>query len=119
MKMAEKQLNLFAEPNRIKLNRSVPEADRPRLSRQARQILDLLRRRSIRTNELATIGRQYNARLKEVRDYLRPDGLTVDMVEKHSRGNNRYAIRSFHGSHYESELMSRQIKNRKLKGVPA
>jgi hypothetical protein len=106
----KQQLHLFVKPNRIEPNRTVAEADRPRLSRQAREILSLLRQGPIRTSELAAIGRQYNARLREVRDFLRPDGQTVDMIERDPGGNNRYAIRPFHGSWYEAELMKKQVK---------
>ena len=62
-----------------------------RLSRQCREILDLLLRRrdeGVRTSELAGIALKYSARISE----LRGAGVDVVCVERSSDGNNLYAM---------------------------
>jgi len=90
----------------MKVNRTVEEKDRPRLSRQAQEIYEALQRGPMRTSQLVQLAVQYNARLKEVRDYLRADGLTVDCVFGDA-GNNLYEIRPFAGSRYQHELLKK------------
>jgi hypothetical protein len=110
--MSQSQLHLFVKqyPKPFEVNRSVAESDRPRLCRQALVIYRRLQAGSITTDELSRLAAQYNARLKEIRNWLRPQGLTVDIAFHSDTGNNHYEIRPFHGSRYEAELMSRQRK---------
>ncbi len=93
------------------VNRTVPVEDAPRLKDQTRAIHAALQRGPLYTNQLAAMARQYNARIKELRDYLRPQGLTVDMTARGGDGNNRYELRPFAGSHYQAELMAKQQRS--------
>ena len=107
--------NLRAErkaPNaeRIAPNPSAPVDIRPRIKRQAQTILSALKRGPLWTNDLRSMAAQYNARLKELRDFLRFQGRTIDMTVKSKDGNNRFELRPFAGSRYEAELMARQTK---------
>ena len=82
----------------VVLNPSVIASEAARLSRQAIEILDLLRtawrdRRLVRTSELRALAGQYNARLFEVRRALVKRGFCVDLIERDTEtGNNGYAI---------------------------
>ena len=106
------QLHLFAPPapKGPRLNPSVGQADKTRLTAQARRIYQRLQEGPVSTGELAGMAAQYNARIKELRDYLRDFGLTVDRVSHNPRGDNRYILRSFHGSNYEKTLMAKGIR---------
>jgi hypothetical protein len=88
----------------IRPNASAPLEIAPRLKHQAAAILAALKRGPLWTNDLGRIAKQYNARIKELRDHLRPQGLTIDMTAKGKDGNNRYELRPFAGSRYEAEL---------------
>lgn len=93
-----------------KPNPSAPVEIRPRLKHQAETILAALRRGPLWTNDLRSMVAQYNARIKELRDYLLPQGRTIDMTAKGKDGNNRYEIKPFNGSRYQAELMKKQKK---------
>lgn len=90
------------------LNPTVPAEAAPRLKHQAKAILEALNRGPLWTNDLNRIARQYNARIKELRDHLRPQGLTIDMTARGADGNNRYEIKPLVGSHYQAEQMRKQ-----------
>jgi len=107
-----RQLNFI---DNLKPNPSVEKEDEIRLSRQAAEIYNLFTLGPVRTGELAAIACQYNARINEIRKYLRPKGKTVDMTEKDPGGNNKYEIVDFHGSNYQQTLMKRGMKNGKDK----
>lgn len=92
------------------VNPSAPLEIQPRLKRQAEAILTALRRGPLWTNDLRAMVAQYNARLKELRDFLRSQGQTIDMTAKGKDGNNKYELRPFAGSRYQAELMARQQK---------
>lgn len=91
-------------------NRSVPEADSDRLKRQAIAIYDKLLEGPMWTTDLLRIACQYNARIKELRDWLGEFGLTIDCIEHGENGNNLYEIRELHGSNYQAMLMAKQRK---------
>ena len=93
--------------SQLRLNPSVPKAQRLRLSKQAKAVYNRLVAGPIWTNELITIAKQYNARINEIRKCLMEFGLTVDMVESRPDGNNRYKIVPLHGSKYQAKLMAR------------
>lgn len=94
----------------VQANPSVSIEEAPRLKHQTQKILAALRQGPLTTRSLRVMAAQYNARLKEARMYLKRFGLTVDLVAKAKDGNNTYAIRDFHGSRYEAELMAKQAK---------
>ena len=93
---------------RITPNVSAPVEIRPRLKRQAEAIYAALKRGPLWTNDLRAMVAQYNARIKEIRKFLMPQGVTIDMTAKGKDGNNRYELRPFAGSRYQAELMARQ-----------
>ncbi len=67
----------------ILLNPSVVTADELRLSRQGRGMLKLFEGgRSVSNVQLSQIGRQYGARLWELRRALVPLGWCIDLVSK-------------------------------------
>ncbi|GAH43380.1 unnamed protein product, partial [marine sediment metagenome] len=87
----------------IPLNPSVKKKDELRLSRQAKEIYDLLQLGPVTTDEASAIAKQYNARINEIRHALLELGLTVD--EKDGQGgNNKYEIVKFEGSCYQTHL---------------
>jgi len=92
----------------LKHNVSVPRADRRRLGRQAMAIYSILKAGPVWTEQLGIIAKQYNARIKEIRDWLREFGMTVDCTYRGDDGNNRYELRPFHGSNYQRHLMAKQ-----------
>jgi len=94
-------------PNAVRPNASVPVEIRPRLKRQAAAILAAFRRGPLWTNDLRSMVAQYNARIKELRVYLRKSGQTIDMTVKDKDGNNRFELRPFAGSKYQAGLMAR------------
>ena len=78
----------------LSLNSSVLEKDAKRLSRQTRQIFDRMNNRNlppISTGELSDIAKQYNARIYEIREMLRPHGFKIECI-KAEGGNNHYRI---------------------------
>jgi len=96
--MAEQQLKFSTvlSPERtpelqIPLNRSVETEDKPRLSRQAKAIYELLLSGPVKTSELAAVACQYNARLSEIRHVLVHKGQMVDEI-KGIGGQNEYCI---------------------------
>jgi len=96
---------LFTE---ILLNPSVKTADEKRLSKQARKIYQLLRAGPAWTNQLCSVARQYNARIYELRQWLAPQGLTIDKIGKPDiYGNCRYEIVELNGSQYAKILSKR------------
>ncbi|MDD5501946.1 MAG: hypothetical protein PHH26_00595 [Candidatus Thermoplasmatota archaeon] len=87
--VAENQLTFEMLLNPSVLN---PE-DEARLSAQALQIYRLFKiaermRQVLTTSDLAQIGRQYNARINEVRHALVKVGLMID--ESRGKGGNNY-----------------------------
>ena len=95
---------------RVVPNPSAPVEIRPRLKRQAEAIYAALKRGPLWTNDLRSMVAQYNARIKELRAWLRASGMTIDMTARGKDGNNRYEIKPFAGSRYQAELMQRQRK---------
>lgn len=92
-------------PSAIVVNPSVPAADTARLTRQAIAVYRRLIEGPVTTGELSNLAAQYNARIKELRDWLRPAGWTVDKIRSQTQANNTYAIRPFAGSKYQAMLM--------------
>lgn len=81
----------------VKLNSSVRPEDEGRLSRQAKQVLDLFMSAwkagtTVTTTELMTVAGQYNARLYEVRRHLVSRGLCIDKVHREDSGVHHYKI---------------------------
>lgn len=103
--MTQRQL-MLAE---ILLNPSVKEKDELRLSKQAKEIYDLLQLGPVTTWELSIIACQYNARVNEIRQALMPLGLTVDLTEEGEGGNNKYEIVEFEGSKYQAHLRKKGL----------
>ena len=100
-------------PANVIVNPSVHKADERRLKRQAIAIYNHLKVKPIWTNQLSLIAKQYNARLKEIRAWIAPQGLTIDIIKAGKgpeAGNNCYAIRPIAGSKYQAKLMARQAK---------
>lgn len=102
--MTQRQMQLVE----ILLNPSVKEKDELRLTKQAKEIYDLLGLGPVTTDEASIIAKQYNARFNEIRTALMPLGLTVDMTEGQG-GNNSYEIVNFEGSKYEAHLRKKGI----------
>jgi len=96
----------------LKTNRTVPEAETARLKKQTVAIYRALQAGPKWTFELLKIACQYNARIKELRDWLAEFGMTIDAIEHEQSGNNLYKITELHGSGYQASLMA---KGRKLK----
>jgi hypothetical protein len=88
-------------------NISVQRADRKRIKPQTTEIYERLKRGPVWTNELAGIGKQYNARIKELRNFLSASCMTVDMTFQGPDGNNRYEIKPLAGSNYQKQLIAR------------
>lgn len=93
-----------------KVNVTAEKAEHKRLKHQAAVIINMLRAGPVWTNELRAVAAQYNARLKEIRELLASQGLTVDCTFRGKDGNNRYEIKPMHGSRYQAKLMQRQHK---------
>jgi len=92
------------------LNPSVTEAEEGRLCAQGRAMLGLFRSRdymglTVSTIDLAEIGCQYNARLWEVRRFLIPQGLCIDLIAKDpvAAGVNHYKIVTLSKSTYYAQ----------------
>jgi len=73
-------------------NRSVPEAAKPRITRQAREVLRLLESHErVSVQELAALAKQYNARIKELRDA----GYVITNIHQNkATGESWYELRS-------------------------
>jgi len=84
-----------------------------RLKHQAKIILAELKKGPVTTNQLRSMAGQYNARIKELRVYLREFGQTIDMTQRDPGGNNKFEIRPFAGSRYQAELLRRSAKGRR------
>jgi len=97
----------------LKVNRTVPSADSARLKRQAVAVYKALLDGPKWTFELLRIACQYNARIKELRDWLAEFGLTIDCIEHAESGNNLYKITDFHGSNYQEMLMAKSRKGKR------
>lgn len=79
-----------AEPT-IEPNRSVSASAAPRVTHQARAILAFLRNGRAEVKDLATIAKQYNARIFE----LRHAGYVIENVEQnHATGESWYELKS-------------------------
>jgi len=100
----------------LKVNTTVPVEMAPRLKRQTQAIYRALQAGPLWTRNLRAMAAQYNARLKELREHLREFGTTVDMTARGADGNNRFELRPFAGSKYQTELMARQAKGKKGSG---
>jgi len=98
----------------LRTNITVPVEMSPRLKRQTQAIYRALQAGPLWTRNLRAMAAQYNARIKELRDYLREFGETIDVTAKGKDGNNRFELRPFAGSRYEAELMTRQTKRRTI-----
>ena len=79
--------------------------------KQAKSIFAALKKGPLTTEQLSTMARQYNTRIKELRDWLRQSGQTIDCIPVKG-GNNRYELKPFAGSRYQAELMKKQSKNK-------
>lgn len=95
----------------LNCNRTVPDADCRRLKRQAVEIYEALAAGPKWTFELLRIACQYNARIKELRDWLAEFGLTIDCIEHDSGGNNLYKITDLHGSNYQQMQMAKSRRH--------
>lgn len=96
------------------LNPSVPAEDERRLSAQAVRVWQLFVDeqndfRQVTTNQLRAEAAQYNARLNEIRTWLKDSGLTIDIVAKDLYGGYRYEVREFEGSKYQRLLRKRGL----------
>ena len=95
-------------PAGLQPNRSVTKADWSRLKQQTQAVYHRLLEGPITTGELSNIAPQYNARIKELRDWLREFGLTVEKISSAGQANNTYAIRRFEGSKYQAMQMRKK-----------
>ena len=87
---------LFDTPEhrlKVEVNRTVPPEDELRLSKQALKILSMLRQGRVSNVQMQSVAMQYNTRLKEIREALRPLGLTVPLVERCPGGLNWYQLK--------------------------
>lgn len=92
------------------LNVTVAAGDRLRLGRQSRVIYQALRAGPVDVHWMKGIAAQYNARLHELRAWLRPAGWTVDLIEQRADGNNRYKLVPYAGSREQARQMARSAK---------
>ena len=102
--MGEKTSSLF-DTRTLAVNPSVEAAQRAHLKAQAIAIYRRLLAGPVTTGELIEMAAQYNARIKELRDWLKDHGLTVDKIGSKTQANNRYAIRPLVGSKYQAMQM--------------
>ena len=79
------------------LNPSVKAEDEIRLNNQAHKILNLLKHGRVSTSDLIQIAYQYNARIFEIRKYLKQFGQMVKMTPQ-TGGNNIYEIQDLKGN---------------------
>lgn len=66
-----------------------PKESRKRVSAQALKILERFRMGPLTTNQLSGLARQYNARIKELRDA----GYKIVLAIRSEGGNNTYELR--------------------------
>ncbi len=92
----------------LRTNPTVPKADVLRLKRQAIAIYNHLKAGPMTTEQLNLIAHQYNARINELRRWLKGYGLTIDCIAHDRHGNNTYKLVPFAGSRYQAQLMARQ-----------
>jgi len=97
----------------LRVNRTVPDAETARLKKQAVAVYNRLREGPAWTFELLRIACQYNARIKELRDWLAGFGMTIDCIEHEQSGNNLYKITELHGSGYQASLMAKGRKKKR------
>jgi len=102
--------NLPKKQDRPAVNITAPKADEKRLGRQALAIYNHLRAGPVWVSQMVLIARQYNSRIKEIRDWLSKEGLTIDLVDKKANGDTCYVIRPFYGSNYQRYLMKKNQK---------
>ncbi len=88
----------------LTLNPSVKPEDERRLSRQALRIYTALQKGPVWTNTLVSLARQYNARIHELRQWLAPQGLTIDLTGKDVQGDFKYELVDSADSRYEQTL---------------
>ena len=91
-------------------NVSVADGDRRRLGRQARVIYEALRSGPVDVHWMKDVAAQYNARLYELRAWLRDAGWTVDLIEQRPDGNNLYKLVPYSGSREQARQMARSAK---------
>ena len=96
--------------DQAKLNLSVKKDDVSRLGRQSRAIYEQLRRGPMNVQGLKTIAAQYNARINELRKWLRNFGWTIDLSERRSDGNNLYKLVPWDGSKEQARQLQRAIR---------
>jgi len=77
---------------------------------QARNIYRALQSGPITTEQLSQMACQYNTRIREIRQWLRQSGQTIDCIPQ-TGGNNLFKIVPFAGSRYQAELMRKQKKS--------
>jgi hypothetical protein len=108
---SNKQLSL----EKLYVNRTVgrsasPEEQKRQISlkrQQSKNIYAALKKGPLTTNQLRSYAAQYNTRIKELRDWLRNSGMTIDCIPQKG-GNNIYKLCPFAGSRYQAELMRKQ-----------
>lgn len=110
MSGGQKQLSL----ERLYVNRTVRQTPTEpqkllHLKQQAINIYKALLERPLYTMDLRAMACQYGTRIKELREWLRQTGKTIDCIPQ-SGGNNIYRIVPFHGSRYQAELMTKAAK---------
>jgi hypothetical protein len=110
----KRQMNQLTFDN-IRSNPSVPKIDISRLRRQTIRIYNHLLAGPLWTNQLVGMAKQYNARLKEIREMLAEYSWTVDMTLRGKDGNNRYELRPLAGSKYQAHLMQKQKSAKALR----
>ena len=105
-------VTLFDRPKRIEppFNRTVTQADLSRLGRQVRLIYERLQEGPVCVNWLKTVAAQYNARINELRHWLREFGWTIDLVTRRADGNNVYQLVPWQGSREQARQMAKQAK---------
>lgn len=92
----------------FRCNPSVEDAQKAKLGGQALRIYKALLAGPLWTGDLMEFGAQYNARVKELRDWLRQYGLTIDRVTVNQNGKNRYELRPYAGSRYQRLLLAKR-----------
>lgn len=98
----------------LMLNPSVKPEDETRLSQQAIRVWQLFcdgrnTYRPVWTSALRAVAAQYNARINEIRTWLRTYGLTIDNTGTNGNGDHEYRVREFEGSNYQKVLRRRGL----------
>lgn len=99
--------------NGLTVNPSVEASQRAHLKAQAVAIYKRLLDGPVTTGELVEMAAQYNARIKELREWLYPMGWTVDKISSNTQANNRYAIKPLFGSKYQRLQMRKSARHRR------